>query len=347
MNEIKEANTMLVKRELEEMLGIIKSLKENKDSSKLSLGINCYLILIVIEALNYVENDLNLSITYKFKSSLKSSRARIKPYDSSYDEMLKNITKLNEEKYDYFSSLCNPITKILFPRLIDNIGITLYKGKIIDNTFLDEIDNKKIIITNGKYDSSKTFEIGKEVGSLIIKILNQIDGNDKKVNLNINETIFNNDYNVYYQQNNLFKCDLEVNYCLLLLNALCSLNYYKYLIREFSISNSLKYRIAYIVFSRTFNNLYKITEKNGLISILTILKKYDYLNDKKFRNKIFHYDIYNEISANEFNKNDIYLGLTNKIFKITEKEYIEDIDNYIDDVSTIIEQTIFNYEKEN
>ena len=49
----------------------------------------------------------------------------------------------------------------------------------------------------------------------------------------------------------------------------------------------------------------------------------------------------------EFNKNDMYLGLINKFFKITEKKYIEDIDNYIDDVSTIIEQTIFNYEKEN
>lgn len=30
MNEIKEANTMLVRRELEEMLGIIKALKKIK-----------------------------------------------------------------------------------------------------------------------------------------------------------------------------------------------------------------------------------------------------------------------------------------------------------------------------
>ena len=52
-------------------------------------------------------------------------------------EMLEKIQKLNEEKYNYFSGLCNPIAKTFFPRLIDNIGITLYKGKIIDNTFLD------------------------------------------------------------------------------------------------------------------------------------------------------------------------------------------------------------------
>ena len=45
MDEIKEKNTMLVKRELEEMLGIIKSLKENKDSSKLSLCLTFLLIL--------------------------------------------------------------------------------------------------------------------------------------------------------------------------------------------------------------------------------------------------------------------------------------------------------------
>lgn len=261
--------------------------------------------------------------------------------------MLENITKLNEEKYDYFSTLCNPIAKILFPRLIDNIGITLYKRKIIDNTFLDEIDNKKIIMTNGKYDSSKTFEVGKEVGSLIIKILDQIGGKYKKVDLNINESIFNKDYNVYYQQNNLFQCDLEVNCCLLLLNALCSLNYYKYLIREFNISNSLKYRIAYIVFSRTFNNLYKIAVVNSLSSILNILRKYDYLNNRNFRNKMFHYDIYNEISIHEFNKNDMFLGLITKIFNISEKDYIKNMDDYIDDISTIIEPTIYNNIKEN
>lgn len=341
MNVIKEENTMLVKRELEEMLGIIKSLMENEDSSKLSAGINCYLILIVIEALNYIENNLNLSIDYKFKRILKSSRARIKPYDSSYKKMLENMQKLNEEKYNYFSGLCKPIAKTLFPKLIDNIGITLYKGKIIDNTFLDETDNKKIIITSGKYNPSKIFEVGKELGILIIKILNQIDGKEQSVNLNINEKIFNKDYNVYYQQNDLFKCNLEVNCSLLLLNALCSLNYYKYLIREFNVSNSLKYRIAYIVFSRTFNNLNEIAETNKLHSILSVLKNYDYLNNRKFRNKMFHYDIYNEISTQEFNKNEMYLGLINKIFKISEKDYIKDIDNYIDDLSDSIEQVIF------
>lgn len=341
MNEIKEENTILVKRELEEMLGIIKSLKENKDSSKLSLGINCYLILIVIEALNYIENTLNISIDYKFKNNLKSSRSRIKPYDSSYKEMLENITKLNEEKYDYFSNLCDSIAKAIFPKLIDNIGITLYKGKIIDNTFLDEIDNKKIITTSGNYDSSKTFEVSKELGSLIIKILNQIEGKEQKVNLNINEKIFNKDYNVYYQQNDLFQCNLEVNCSLLLLNVLCSLNYYKYLIRGFNVSNSLKYRIAYIVFSRTFNNLNEIAKINKLHSILSVLKKYDYLNNRKFRNKMFHYDIYNEISTQEFNKNEMYLGLINKFFKISEEDYIKDIDNYIDNLSDNIEQVIF------
>lgn len=38
----------------------------------------------------------------------------------------------------------------------------------------------------------------------------------------------------------------------------------------------------------------------------------------------------------------MYLGLINKIFKISENDYIKDIDNYIDDISIEIEQTIFN-----
>ena len=57
---------------------------------------------------------------------------------------------------------------------------------------------------------------------------------------------------------------------------------------------------------------------------------------------MFLYYIYNEISVHEFNENDMYLGLINKIFKISENDYIKDIDNYIDDISIEIEQTIFN-----
>ena len=76
--------------------------------------------------------------------------------------------------------------------------------------------------------------------------------------------------------------------------------------------------------------------------MLIILNKYAYLNNREFRNKMFHYDIYNEISVYEFNENDMYIGLINKIFKISENDYIKDIDNYIDDISIEIEQTIFN-----
>lgn len=341
MDEIKKENTVLVKNELEEMLGIIMAYHNNKDASKLISGINCYLILIVIEALNYIENTLNINIDYKYKNILKSSRARIKPYNNSYEDILKNIKNLNENKYKYFSNLCKPIAKYLFPTLIDNLGVTLYKEKIIDNTFLDEIDNKKIIITDGEYDSSKAFNVAKEIGILIMKVLKQVDGKGKKVDLNINENITNKDYNVYFQRNNLFRCNLDVNFCLLLLNILCPLNYYKYIIRSFNISKSLKYRIAYIVYNRTYNNLFKIAEKNKLNSVLKLLDKYNYLNNVDFRNKIFHYDIYNEISDNEFVKEEMYLGLIKKELKVSEKKYIKDIDNYIDDLSIEIEKIIF------
>lgn len=40
--------------------------------------------------------------------------------------MLENIQKLNEEKYNYFSGLCNPIAKTLFPR--DRLNIIIKKG---------------------------------------------------------------------------------------------------------------------------------------------------------------------------------------------------------------------------
>lgn len=340
MNDIKARNTLLVKQELEEMQGIMKSIMKYEYSSLILLGFNCYLILIVIEALNYIENEYKITIKYKYKNKLKSSRARIKPYDKSFVEMVKDIKKINKETFEYYSSICNPIVKESFPELIDNLGITLYCNRIIDNTFLDEIDNKKIIITNRKLDSNKTYEISMEVGKLIAIILKQINGKFQEIDININNCIETKDYNVYYTQNDLFKKTLDIDCSLLLLNILCSINYYKYIIRNFNISNSLKYRIAYIVFSRTFNNLKEITDTNYLTSIRVILDRYNCLNNKYFRNKMFHYDIYNDLTNKEFKGEEIYLGLINKYFNISEKEYMKIIDKYIDDISLVIEKTI-------
>lgn len=344
VNDVMIENTHLVKRETEELYGIMKSLIKNKNASTLILGMNSYLVLIVVESLNYFENTQKININYKYKNNIKSTRARLKPYDNSYPEMLENIRKLNEEKFNYFASLYNPIVKEQYPNLIKNIGITSYKGKMIDNTFLTELDNKKIIITNKEYDSSKTYNIAQEAGALLKNILKQINGTTKIINLNIIDSISNDNYNVYFQHKNLFKCNLDINCSLLLLNTLCSLNYYKYIIKEFNISNSLKYRIAYIVFNRTFNNLKEIGGANNLKSLLVALKKYEYLNNKYFRNKMFHYDIYNEISIEDFDKNEMYLGLISKIFNISEKSYIKEIDDYINSIPSIIEKIIFNNE---
>lgn len=340
MNEIKKENTLLVKKELEEMLGIIISLKENKDSCKLLLGINCYFILIAIEAVNYVEKEINKSIQYKYKNQLKSSRARLKPYTNSYNEIYESIKNINISQYKYFSTLCNPIAVKRFPYLIDNLGITLYKGKIIDNTFLNIMDNKKIITHNSSLNSEKTFNIAKELGSLISKTLEQINGEKKEISLNIQSNITFKDYNTYFQENALFVNNIDVNCCLLLLNILCPLNYYTYIIKKFNISSSLKYRFAYIIFCRSYNNLIEILKNNKLILIEKIIKKYDYLNNKNFRNKIFHYDIHKLLQLENYNKNEIYLGLIKQELQVSQVKFMKDIDEYFIELADIIEKAI-------
>ena len=341
MNEIKEKNLLLVKNDVEELAGIISALIKHNEAYTIILGINCYLILIAVEILNYIENNLNIIITYKYKNYFKSTRARIKPYENSYEEMLSKITELNKKKFEYYSNLCDPITKEIAPTLIDNIGITFLDGIIIDNTFLDELDNKKIILSNGEYDSSKVLAVSKELGLLIKKILNSINCTSRNVSLNINKNVSSKDFNVFFQQNILFNNDLEVNISLLLLNILCSLNYYKFLISDFDISNSLKYRIAYIIYNRTFNNLDKIVEANKLHSIKTVLDKYANLNNQSFRNKMFHYDMYKVIDNNNYKKNSVYLGLVEKYFNISEDDFMKQIDNYFNELPLIVERTIF------
>ena len=55
--------------------------------------------------------------------------------------------------------------------MITNLGIYYYDEQIIDNTFLYEMDNKKIFLTNNVYDTNKIYLTSNEIGKMLKNIL--------------------------------------------------------------------------------------------------------------------------------------------------------------------------------
>ena len=76
IKELKELNTNLVKKEFKSIYCIIKGLNEyeHNDKNIIFLTFNGYLILILIEMVNYLECNYNQKIQFKLKSKLKSCR---------------------------------------------------------------------------------------------------------------------------------------------------------------------------------------------------------------------------------------------------------------------------------
>ena len=125
---------------------------------------------------------------------------------------------------------------------------------------------------------------------------------------------------------------------MLLLNIFSVLNFYKYIIKDYEICDSLKYKISYCVFYRSYYTLQEIVKSNTDFC----KNKYLKLDNKTFRNAIFHYNLQGKLNENELDEDDIYYGLLRKQLNLTTDEFKENIDNYIDEMSNEIRLLIFS-----
>ncbi|MBQ8892117.1 MAG: hypothetical protein IJ068_04615 [Bacilli bacterium] len=336
-----ELNTILVASELKSLYSITKGIINCENNSIVSLGFFNYVILLSVEICDYANETYGDKLTYKYKRKIKECRARIKEYNIESSEILALIEKTNVESIDYFYKDLSKLVQMIFGSLITNLGIYKYNDKIISNTFLISKDLKPIIYNDRKIDKKRIKEVSTSLG-MLLNTLYLIFYKDVQVqaNVNIKYNFVLEDYNVR-KKNNLLNPKINNNEALFFLDILSILNFCKEIIYYFEICDELKYRIFYLAFYRTYHNTIKLVEKDDkYLNINNILKKYYNLDNKVFRNAMFHYNITDKINSNEIKFDQMYYGIIFKYLKMSDIEYKKSIINYFTELSSAISNII-------
>lgn len=339
---LKELNTILVANELKSLYAITNSIIKNKNSSILFFGFCNYVILLNIEIYDYINKVYDKGLTYPLKSRLKESRARIKEYNIDSEKVLRKIEDLNYNSFKHYSEDLPIITKVFFGKLITNLGIYKYNNIIISNTFLIDKDFKSIIYKNEKINRDKIRETGEVLGENL-SFLYYIFFKDTQytTKTNINEIITSEDYNVT-KKNKLLKSNIDINISLFFLDILSIINYCIVIIDKFEICDELKYRIFYLAYYRTYHNLKIVVDNssNDYLSIKKNIKKYEFLDNKNFRNSMFHYYLVDKLEENEIINDQMYLGIIYKYFGINDVDYKKQLKSYLKETSDSLSEYI-------
>jgi hypothetical protein len=328
----------MIRNDINCIYKILKDIVKEEKEAVLMIGWLEYFSLITIEAIKYLDSKidtLNIRKNMNNKKAIESCRARLKPYNTEYENFYNDIEKLNEEKLKEFENYTIKKVPKFLRFIIDNYGTYSINNKIIFNTFLSEYLYKKMLIS-----PEKMFDVGKEIGQNI-KIISKLLGikeNDYKGEKR-NFKIIDNDYNVYIQPNLLFKDYIDSNYGLLLLNNISLMNFYTEVITKMTNNEFLKYRIAYIIYDCTSSNLKKMNIVKDIPKLKDILNAMEILNNRDFRNCMYHYNIESVINEDEIKMN-LFFGLIEKCLKIEIEEYKSALDYYLLLLPRIIENYI-------
>lgn len=340
--ELKDLNTMLVANELKSLYAITNSIIKNKNSSILFFGFCNYVILLNIEIYDYINKVYGEGLTYPLKSRLKESRARIKEYNIDSEKVLRKIEDLNCNSFEHYSKDLPVITKVLFGKLITNLGIYKYNDIIVSNTFLIDKDFKPIIYKNGVINREKIRETGEVLGKNL-SFLYSIFFKDVQytTETNIDESFTSEDYNVT-KKNKLLKPNIDINVSLFFLDILSIINYCIVIIDKFEICDGLKYRIFYLAYYRTYHNLKIVVDNssNDYLSIKKIIKKYEFLDNRDFRNSMYHYYLLDKLEENEIVNDQMYLGIIYKHFGINDIDYKKQLKSYLKETSNSLSEYV-------
>lgn len=337
MKNIEKINIWIIKNDIDCIYKILKDIVKEEKEVVLMIGWLEYFSLITVEAIKYLDSKidaLNIRKSMSNKRAIESCRARLKPYDTEYENFYKDMEKLNVEKIkEYENYTTKKVPKILM-FIIDNYGTYSVNNKIIFNTFLSEHLYKKMMTS-----PEKMFDVGREIGQIIKMISKLLGTEDDYKGINRNFKVVDRDYNVFVQPNLLFKKKIDSNYGLLLLNNISLMNFYTEVITKMTNNDFLKYRIAYIIYDCTSSNLKKINNKDAIPELEKVLDYSKIINNKSFRNCMYHYNIESVINEDEIH-NGLFFGLIEKCLKIEIEEFKEILDQYMLLVPKIIENNI-------
>lgn len=335
MKEIEKYNYDLVKKDIANIYIIFNDVIKDKNSSILMLGWFQYFVLICIEVLKYTKTNKKL----KYKKVLENCRARIKPLDIEYDLIYEKMKTLNSDKMKEYTQYVKKDFRKIFSKFVNNYGLYRINNRIIGNTFLYESLYKKIIYENGQISKNKIIEVSKELGEIVAELMAFLGLQKTCESMSNNFCIKNEDYNVFKNNNKLLKENIDTNDGLILLNSISIINFYKFIICQMNVRKELKYRLGYIVYDSTYGNIMKVVQKDKINKIKEKLEKYECLNNREYRNCMFHYNMIKNLTEEEI-KDEIYFGIIQKYLHVTEDEYIRLIDEYMYEIADILEKSI-------
>lgn len=335
MKRIEEYNYNLVKKDIENMYMIFKDLQNEEAFPILIMGWFQYFILICVEVLNYTKINKNL----KYKKIIENCRARIKPLQIEYSKIYQKMEQLNLNKMNEYKGYVKNDFGVVPEEFINNYGLFKINNKIIGNTFLYESLYKKIIYENSEVSANKIISVSREVGEIICDLMNFLKLEQTYKGKTINIHVENEDYNVFKNNNELLNENIDTNDGLILLNSISIINFYKYIICKMNVRKELKYRLGYIVYDSTYQNIMKVIEKDKIKKINGEFRKYECLNNREFRNCMFHYNLTQNLKEEEI-RNEMYMGIIYKCFGFSEDDYIKLIDEYMNEISSILEKQL-------
>ncbi len=344
-DELVVQNNILIKNELIDAYKIYINFKNNKDSSPiLMLGWMNYLTLLNLGIIDYLEKnyDADFRKNLKFKKIIKSIRARTKKDELDFNSRYEKIKQLNENSYDDFLKMSKITSRYSpFAFLIDNLGVYYFNNKIIGNTFLYNELYKPLISKQNKEEY--LFNYGKEQGEIfsILSKIYAIDANEKFDTLNFK--IDSTDFNVLKQTSEIFNEKIDRNICLRFLDVICKINYFFNVIAIILNTNSsLRYRIAYIIWETVYNDLSKMMSTSLFKdeNLTNILNEQLVFQNKNFRNCMFHYDIKDSLKKNSYCKDEIFCGLIQQEYNISEEKYKRMLDKFLLDIAFYLENLV-------
>lgn len=320
-----EYNKRIVLREARDMAGLLSLLTRIDDGA--------YIVIDMIKFACFYVNEMLAFFGYsgeelKYRKCYEKTRNKMKPF-GSIDDLEKTTTKYYNLAQERFVLKAKPFCRFL----TKDVGLFYCSGMIISNTIGAHMENSHII---GKdlsvIDKKKIIDISREIGTY----LSSVGGGVTTVECLKDVAIRTVDRRIMSKMKPLFRRDYMVADSLVLLNALCSVNYCLQIVLNNSCQE-LRIRLCYLVLNKTLADLAII---NSVLPVRGLDKILDenkiFVDDtQKLRNNMFHMNFSDDLGG-DFDASKLFGGLIEKCTKMSDKEFLEKILQCLKDISCIL-----------
>lgn len=316
MNNVQKAAIKLIENDLRFLYSFTIALKDSSVRAEYTLALLPYIGVIIDGVENWLISYNNSNkekiiapiFTKEEKEHYSVMRNAIKLWDNDFAAIYEKLNKLYYESDKYFSNCCKPIAHYL--KLYDIYGVFTVNKIMCNNTILSAYYYPNYSFNN--IDGEKIKSISEIAGKYIA-----LFGANNSFDICENIIYENIDYGGFVKS----PVGNKFSEKFVLLCLVCQINFIIECINKTVTDEvSTKLRIGYLLYYYICNAIDDINNKCKTNFIIS--NKY---YSTKFRNAMAHYKLGVSLSKNDLIKDDLFFGLTDKLFN---KPYLE-IKNFI------------------